>query len=688
MKKFKSLTVILLALVLVISSGVVAYAKEGKVAVATVTASATEAKAGENITFTCNLSNTDTFTSMCFYFDFDHDKLEYVSSAWLTQGGVITNYDQKTGLAVWASGTAASHDGDAFTITYKVKEGVLNEDIEVKVQPQIKYGQLSYSVTKEVVKTVKVHCDHQYGAWTKLDDNQHSRTCSVCSGVEKADHTWGEGVVTKEATCVAEGEKTYTCTACSATKTEVVLKDENNHKNTEIRDAKDPNGNVPGYTGDTWCKDCNTKIATGKEIPVGDPTTVTMRASATSIKRGDSVTFTVNFADSPEFTSMGLVFAYDKDKFDYVNCEWVVDGGVLKNFDPATGLAAWAAGSAAARNGDVCRLTLKAKDDAEYGDYTVSLTPMIKKSTTSFPVTTVAPITISVVSCDHQYGAWTKVDDNNHSRSCGLCGDVQTEAHGWDDGVVTKAATCKEEGVLTYTCAACGATKTESIQKTKDHVWDNGTVTKEATCVAEGEMTYTCTVCGATKTDVIPVDENNHKNVKVVDAKAASCTEEGYTGDKVCEDCHKTIKKGTVIGKTAHTWNEGTVTKEPTCTEKGEKDVECTVCGATDTIEIDALGHKWDEGKVTKEATETEEGEKLFRCERCDATKTEVIAKIAPTTPGNDNNTNGGTTDTTTTTTDTTKTGDTTDVALYTSIAVISLGALAFVVYKKKKING
>mgnify|MGYP002795605775 CR=1 FL=1 len=39
------------------------------------------------------------------------------------------------------------------------------------------------------------------------------------------------------------------------------------HKNTEIRNAKDATCTVPGYTGDTYCKDCGEKIGTGTAIP-------------------------------------------------------------------------------------------------------------------------------------------------------------------------------------------------------------------------------------------------------------------------------------------------------------------------------------------------------------------------------------------------------------------------------------
>ena len=66
---------------------------------------------------------------------------------------------------------------------------------------------------------------HSFGAWKKLNDTQHQRICANdASHIEKANHTWNAGKVTKAATCTATGVKTYTCTACKATKTEMIVK--------------------------------------------------------------------------------------------------------------------------------------------------------------------------------------------------------------------------------------------------------------------------------------------------------------------------------------------------------------------------------------------------------------------------------------------------------------------------------
>ena len=91
------------------------------------------------------------------------------------------------------------------------------------------------------------------------------------------------------------------------------------------------------------------------------------------------------------------------------------------------------------------------------------------------------------------------------------CGEVGSQPytkgtaldHAWDDGEVTKPATCKDAGVKTFTCTRCNTTRTETIAKTEQHTWDAGKVTKEPTYVSEGAKEYTCEVCKKTKVEVL-----------------------------------------------------------------------------------------------------------------------------------------------------------------------------------------
>ena len=90
--------------------------------------------------------------------------------------------------------------------------------------------------------------------WT-TDEQNHWKKCQTvgCGNViDKAAHNGGE------ATCVSKA----VCEVCKVHYGDI---DAANHKHTEIRGAVPATEQEKGYTGDTWCLDCNKKIADGKE---------------------------------------------------------------------------------------------------------------------------------------------------------------------------------------------------------------------------------------------------------------------------------------------------------------------------------------------------------------------------------------------------------------------------------------
>ena len=144
----------------------------------------------------------------------------------------------------------------------------------------------------------------------------------------------------------------------------------------------------------------------------------------------------------------------------------------------------------------------------------------------------------------------------------------------------------------------------------------------------------------------------------------ATCGEAGRV-DTICSNCGEVISTKEIPATGAHTWDNGTVTTEPTETTPGVRTYTCTICGATRTETIPAtgehtfvftknvaptctadgydlytcsgcgatekrnskpaLGHKWDSGKVTTEPTETTPGVRTYTCTVCGETRTETI---------------------------------------------------------------
>ena len=80
-----------------------------------------------------------------------------------------------------------------------------------------------------------------------------------------------------------------------------------------------------------------------------------------------------------------------------------------------------------------------------------------------------------------------------------------------------------------------------------------------------------------------------HTEKEIRDAKAATCTEEGYTGDTYCKTCGTKISEGEAIPAAGHIWDEGIVTVPPTTEQEGVKTYTCTVCQATKTENISKL---------------------------------------------------------------------------------------------------
>ena len=120
--------------------------------------------------------------------------------------------------------------------------------------------------------------------------------------------------------------------------------------------------------------------------------------------------------------------------------------------------------------------------------------------------------TEAISAAGHVFGAYvynndaTEAADGTETAACTICGakDTRTAAgtkiahvHNYT-AAVTKAATCAEEGVKTYTCS-CGSSYTEAVPVIA-HSFGDYIYNDDATTEKDGTKTATCSVCGATDT--------------------------------------------------------------------------------------------------------------------------------------------------------------------------------------------
>lgn len=202
---------------------------------------------------------------------------------------------------------------------------------------------------------------------------------------------------------------------------------------------------------------------------------------------------------------------------------------------------------------------------------------------------------------------------------------IAKKEHAWvkQDNI---PATCEKGEMEVEKCSVCGETKETQISDPLGHDFGEWKTTKEPTCTKYGTKKRICKRCNKYEIDVI--DPTGHQHTKIIDQKDATCEEKGYSGDLYCEDCRVIIQLGQEIAATGHTWDDVTITKEPTQTETGIRTYTCKKCHKTRTETIPMLkGHHWDNGTVTKEPTCTEPGEMTYHCtdENCNESYTETI---------------------------------------------------------------
>ena len=210
--------------------------------------------------------------------------------------------------------------------------------------------------------------------------------------------------------------------------------------------------------------------------------------------------------------------------------------------------------------------------------------------------------------------------------------DAQLADHSFNSGSVTAAATCTTDGLITYTCTTCAATKTEAISAL-GHSWTSAsctdpvtcsacgsiggealghsytsTVTTPATCTSSGLRTYTCSRCSCSYTENIEKLGHSYTSTST----DPTCTSPGYT-THLCSTCGSSYKDS-YINSTGHSYS-AQITTSAGCSSSGVKTYTCSSCNDSYTETIPAVGHSY---QITvTEPTCTEPGYTTHCCDVC-----------------------------------------------------------------------
>ncbi|MCD8108650.1 MAG: cadherin-like beta sandwich domain-containing protein, partial [Clostridiales bacterium] len=356
----------------------------------------------------------------------------------LTESGVaaITDWTDYTSVICVTATDAAAYvyyvkvTDNAGNISYFGSDGMtfdLADPVIGGIEDGSTYcGEVEFTVTDDNLDYVEVNgqtvTDYTLEAngseyeITAYDKAENSTTCTV---TVNSGHSWDDGVVTEEATCIKAGVRTYTCTVCGETYTEAV--EATGHiwdDGVVTRAATCTETGMMTYTC-TACGDLYTEVieATGHsyEAVITEPTCT----------ENGYTTYTCSVCGDK----------YTADETEATGHNW--DDGVVTRAATCTetGVKTYTCAVCGETYTEVIEATSHSWDDGV--------------------VTEEATCTEAGV----------------RTYTCTVCGETCTEAieatgHIWDEGVVTRAATCTETGMMTYTCTACGDLYTEVIEAT------------------------------------------------------------------------------------------------------------------------------------------------------------------------------------------------------------------------------
>lgn len=314
--------------------------------------------------------------------------------------------------------------------------------------------------------------------------------------------------------------------------------------------AKDATCTEKGYEGDMICPICNKVNVEGKEIATKghdlDQENFEVKTEPTCDTDGVKILHCKNC----EYTKEAPIAAHDHDyqtvKGYAATCE---DAG-LTDGEQCSICNAWKTEQEeipALGHKDTLKVTIVAPSCENAGSGVYKCETCQREVTDVIEATGHTPVDVEKKDATCTEAGYEA------GKVCSVCDkvlegktEIAAKGHSWNAGEITTEATCKAEGVKTYTCSICGETKTESIAKLNEHTWDAGGITTNPTCAEAGARTYTCIVCGETKVESISA-----------------------TG--------------------AHIYGEWKVTTEATTEAEGVETHECSVCGAKETRSIEKL---------------------------------------------------------------------------------------------------
>ena len=393
--------------------------------------------------------------------------------------------------------------------------------------------------------------------------------CENCGGTYQENTNYEKheykSELTKEASCVAEGIKTYTCVAdgCSATYQEKVAVN-----GVHVWDAGAESNGVITYTcTENGCGATKTAVSTRNGESVTKEALESaeeLRLEGAAVKLDDkvkeaireNVVVTVETKNVAELNLSEAQKAQVKDNKIY-DFTMTVDGETISEFDGLVTVA--------------LPYTLQPGDDVDC----IDIWYIRDNGDLEIMQGTYSNDYVTFTTDHFSYYTVTELDPAEY---CVEYGHMEVESE--------KKATCGEDGYLLKLCQRCGAEVSKKILPMTGH--DFTEEITAATCTEDGFVKQECKNCGITEQGVLAAKGHAMAYSEEL-STAATCTATGKMIQVCANGCdYKTEEE---IAQLEHDFQPDGEQKA-TCENGGYKTNLCTLCGETEQYEqVAPAGH-------------------------------------------------------------------------------------------------
>lgn len=501
-------------------------------------------------------------------------------------------------LTAAEDGTYTINTNDTYTVTATDKAGnktVVNITVAAHVpgDPQI---EVVSNVTCETdgEKLISIYCTNCYQLISRNSET-----------ILHEGHKWDEGRTITSASCDSAGDKQYTCTVCSAVRTDVI-----------------------NPLGHAWEEE--------KSV-IREATCQQDGLKAKRCQRCDATSEEEDIPALPHNMELSAVIAE-------VKATCTADGYIDTEYRC----------SMCQETQKVVRETL-ASPGHQWGAWETKETPNCVDSGYLEHQCSVCHIieTQNVAPNGHIWATEPEVDqkatctvDGSQSIHCTVCGVskpdsseiIKAEGHKPADAkliVDSTPATCESNGghYEVTVCSVCNEeiSRTFVVDYSTGHDWSDWYSFTSDVCGGDTGERRDCKVCQATETRNINklahawnVDEEGQ--YVYTEDLAPTCTSQGSESVHCTRSGCVAILESRTIEAMGHDWSDWTVIESPDCDDSGTKMRTCERCKTTETEGINPNGHTWNvdsDGEyvytVDAAASCTTDGSESVHCLYCDA---------------------------------------------------------------------